>query len=244
MGVGRSLSCSRSIRSRAQPSHRSRSATHPVQAVSINNCHTLTLRNLVVDNTLGHERGGHNTDGFDIGASSHIDMHRITAHNQDDCIAINSGDTISFRNGNCSGGHGLSIGSIGGRKENAASNISISNTSVSNSTNALRIKTIASASGLVSNISYSNIHLSSIKQYAIVVQQDYKNGGPTGNPTIGVKIHGVSFDNIRGDVDQGANPFYVLCGQGSCADWSWRNVDIAGGEKSTKCQNVPNGLHC
>jgi hypothetical protein len=33
-------------------------------------------------------------------------------YNQDDCLAINKGSNIQFLNNFCSGGHGISIGSI------------------------------------------------------------------------------------------------------------------------------------
>lgn len=37
--------------------------------------------------------------------------------------------------GHCSGGHGLSIGSVGGRKSNTVKDVTISNTQVVNSQN-------------------------------------------------------------------------------------------------------------
>lgn len=42
--------------------------------------------------------------------------------NQDDCVAVNSGSNIYFGSGFCSGGHGLSIGSIGGQNVNVVTN--------------------------------------------------------------------------------------------------------------------------
>lgn len=37
---------------------------------------------------------------------------------QDDCVAITSGSNILVKNMYCSGGHGLSIGSVGGKSNN------------------------------------------------------------------------------------------------------------------------------
>ena len=77
---------------------------------------------------------GHNTDGFDISADSvtvensvvmnqgeyypslslsrSYQYHLLTYDAPDDCLAINRGTTITFQNNKCSGGHGISIGSI------------------------------------------------------------------------------------------------------------------------------------
>lgn len=44
---------------------------------------------------------------------------------------------IVFTGGICSGGHGLSIGSVGGRDDNTVSNVVISNSTITNSDNGL-----------------------------------------------------------------------------------------------------------
>jgi polygalacturonase len=61
-------------------------------------------------------------------------------YNQDDCVAINSGTDIIFRNGYCSGGHGLSIGSVGGRSDNTVNGVSFTTSTVTKSVNGIRIK--------------------------------------------------------------------------------------------------------
>lgn len=70
----------------------------PVQAVSINGCNGLTINHMTIDNSasdgLPTSQAAHNTDGFDIGASTNIIIDNANVHNQDDCVAINSG-TVS-----------------------------------------------------------------------------------------------------------------------------------------------------
>lgn len=67
----------------------------PVQAVSINGCSGLTISHMTIDNSasdsLPANKQGHNTDGFDIGASTNIIIDHAIVKNQDDCVAINSG---------------------------------------------------------------------------------------------------------------------------------------------------------
>lgn len=215
----------------------------PVQAISVQADNTI-LENLTIDNSDGDDNGGHNTDAFDISESNGVYIRGATVKNQDDCIAINSGKNIEFSGGSCSGGHGLSIGSIGGRDDNTVQNVTITDSTISNSANGLRIKTKVDETGSVSDITYSDIKLSGISDYGIVVEQDYKNSGATGSPSNDIKVTGVTFDGITGSVEDDANPIFILCGDGSCSDWTWKGVDITGGESSDDCKNVPSGVSC
>lgn len=75
----------------------------PVQCFSINNSENLTIDSVSIDNTDGDVTdGGHNTDAFDVGSSTGIIINKATVYNQDDCLAINSGEDITFSNGYCS----------------------------------------------------------------------------------------------------------------------------------------------
>jgi polygalacturonase len=97
----------------------------------------------------------------------------------------------------CSGGHGLSIGSVGGRTDNVVSNVTFTDSVVVNSQNGVRIKTVYNATGTVSDVrgflwagsrgntdegqvTYANIALWNISNYGVVIEQDYENGSPTG----------------------------------------------------------------
>ena len=162
--------------------------------------------------------------------------------NQDDCLAINSGTDITFTGGTCSGGHGLSIGSVGGRDDNTVENVVISNSKISNSENGVRIKTVSGATGSVKNVTYSDITLSGITDYGVVIEQDYENGDPTGTPTAGVPITGLTLNGVTGTVSSDAKEVYILCA--SCSDWTWEGVSVTGGKKDTSCEGVPSGASC
>jgi polygalacturonase len=107
----------------------------PVQAVSINGCDGLTITDMTIDNSAGDDAGGHNTDGFDIGESANVVITGAKVYNQDDCVAVNSGTSITFSGGTCSGGHGLSIGSVGGRDDNTVDTVTFKDSTVSKSVN-------------------------------------------------------------------------------------------------------------
>lgn len=216
----------------------------PVQSFSISGCTGLILDKITIDNSAGDSAGGHNTDAFDVGTSTGIVISNAVVHNQDDCIAINSGSNITFTGGLCTGGHGLSIGSVGGRDNNNVSDVKIQNSRVIDSQNGIRIKTVYGATGSVKDVRYSDISLSGITKYGIVIEQDYENGSPTGTPTTGVPITDLTISGVVGTVVSSATDVYILCGNNSCSDWTWKDVKVTGGKKSTKCSNLPSGASC
>ena len=131
----------------------------PVQAFSVDSAQGLSLVDITIDNSAGDTNSlGHNTDAFDVGSSSNIVISGANVKNQDDCLAINSGTDITFTGGTCSGGHGLSIGSVGGRSDNTVSGITISSSKITNSANGVRIKTVSGATGEVSDVTYKDIN--------------------------------------------------------------------------------------
>ncbi|KAL4753510.1 putative endopolygalacturonase D [Aspergillus terricola var. indicus] len=208
----------------------------PVHCFDIENTESLTLTGITLDNSAGDEPNdssdgdpaAHNSDGFDIKSSTDLILKDSNVYNQDDCVAITSGTNITVDNMYCSGGHGLSIGSIGGKSDNTVDGVVFSNSQVVNSQNGCRIKTNEGETGEVSNIKYENISLSEISKYGIVVQQDYLNGGPTGEPSNGVSITNVEFTDVTGTMS-GGKDYYILCGDGSCENFTFSGVSITGG---------------
>ncbi|KAL3959327.1 hypothetical protein ACCO45_007489 [Purpureocillium lilacinum] len=212
----------------------------PVQAFSINGAKNLEVIDVHMDNSLGDTKGGHNTDAFDVGSSDGVYISGAVVQNQDDCLAVNSGTNITFTGGNCSGGHGLSIGSVGGRSNNVVKGVRITNSKISNSDNGVRIKTVSGATGSVSDIVYDNIALSNIAKYGIVIQQDYQNGSPTGTPTAGVPITGLTVNRVTGTVKSSGTNVYILCA--ACKNWTWTNNKVTGGTKTKQNKGVPVGV--
>jgi polygalacturonase len=160
----------------------------PVHCFEITSASGTTITGLTLDNSAGNAPNSasdglpaaHNSDGFDVSGSTNIIIENTTVLNQDDCVAVTSGTNITVQNMVCDGGHGLSIGSIGGKSKNDVLNVLFTNSIVRNSENGARIKTNSGTTGSVTNVEWSNIQVSNISDYGIDVQQDYLNGGPTG----------------------------------------------------------------
>lgn len=105
----------------------------------------------------------------------------------------------------------MSIGSVGGRSNNIVKDVTISSSTITNSDNGVRIKTISGATGSVSGITYKDITLKNIAKYGIVIEQDYENGSPTGTPTTGVPITDLTLSNIKGTGTSPSNLLEIEC---------------------------------
>ncbi|KAI1310973.1 glycoside hydrolase [Xylaria venustula] len=216
----------------------------PKNSFSLNYVYNLTVKDVTIDDRDG-ESLGKNTDGFNINNADGVTITGAQVWNQDDCVAINSGSNIYFGSGFCSGGHGLSIGSVGGQTVNVVSNVTFADSTVQKSQQSVRIKTISGATGTVEDITYRNIFLdgagvdADYSDYGIIVTQSYN--GDAGEPTNGVLVTGLVLQNVTGTVGSDALDVYIECGVGSCSDWTWTDVSITGGKESSSCLNVPSG---
>lgn len=208
----------------------------PHQVFSIDNADTLAITDVTIDGSDGDTDDlGANTDCFDIGSSDSVTITGATCYNQDDCVAVNSGTNIIFTGGLCSGGHGLSIGSVGGRDDNTVEDVYFESSTVENSQNGVRIKTISGDSGTVSGIYYKDITLKDITKYGIYVTQAYDGD----DATTGVPITDFELDGVTGTVEDDAYTVWIDCGStSSCSSWTWTDVSITGG-KGTDCTNEP-----
>ncbi|EJS43013.1 pgu1p [Saccharomyces arboricola H-6] len=211
----------------------------PHQVFSINKCSDLTVSNISVDIKAGDSAGGHNTDAFDVGSSTNVVIQGCTVYNQDDCIAVNSGTNIKFLNNYCYNGHGISIGSVGGRSDNTVNGFWAENNHVINSDNGLRIKTVQGATGAVKNVNFISNKISGIKNYGIVIEGDYLNGKTTGTATGGVPITNLVMKDTTGSVSSSAKRVKILVVNAS--SWQWSGVSITGGASYSGCSGIPSG---
>lgn len=71
---------------------------------------------------------------------------------------------ITFQNGLCSGGHGLSIGSVGGRSSNVVDTVTFYNNVIQNSVNGIRVKASVGDTGKINKVTYNKITLKNISK--------------------------------------------------------------------------------
>ncbi|KAI0062528.1 endo-polygalacturonase PG2 [Artomyces pyxidatus] len=202
---------------------------------------SLTLAHLTVDNSLGdlpnaHSSGlpaGHNTDGFDVSANN-LTIRDSVVMNQDDCLAINRGTNIVFTRNFCSGGHGISIGSI--TSNVTVEDVQITHNTIINNDQALRIKTDAVAVGsVVQNVTYSGNTGRGLRQFGVLIDQSYP--ATLGTPGSGTILSAINFIGantfLSVDVNSSEPRVAVNCGTRSCTGtWDWSALKVFGGETS------------
>ncbi|KAG6811145.1 hypothetical protein H0H92_008800 [Tricholoma furcatifolium] len=194
----------------------------PERTYSISNPAPLLISDLTIDNSQGNYANpnssglpaGHNTDGFDV-STTDLTIQNCVVYNQDDCLAINEGSNIVFTGNTCSGGHGISIGSIASNV--VVSGIVISDNTIINNAQALRIKTDAtSTNSSVTNVTYSGNTATGCTGYGVIIDQSYPD--TLGAPGSGVIISDINFvsPTTSISVDSGADQIAINCGVGGC----------------------------
>ncbi|KAF7287243.1 hypothetical protein GWI33_002062 [Rhynchophorus ferrugineus] len=178
-----------------------------------------------------------NTDGIDVSGSDRIFVQDIVVYNQDDCVAINGGHDLYFRNFFCNGSHGLSLSVSGGE----VYNIEFKDSIVQKARFAIHVKTHNEGTeGHIYNVFYKNITFSDVFKAGISIQQNYPQGDVRGN----VPITNLTLVDVQGSVLAETVPISVLCAEDACSDWSWTNVRVTGTDFSNECLNVPDGIDC
>ncbi|KIY62616.1 glycoside hydrolase family 28 protein [Cylindrobasidium torrendii FP15055 ss-10] len=204
----------------------------PVQAISIGvrdgQSH---FKNITVDNSDGDkDKLGHNTDGFDLGSVHDVVIQDSKVYNQDDCVAIGKGSNIVFKNNYCSGGHGISIGSIS--TNGYARNVTISDNTVVNNKYGLRIKVKKSATNAdVTDVTYSGNTVTGASKYGVLITQSYDED--FGTPGTGSQLSGINFSGTMNTIAATGDGLKVGVDCGNCTGtWDWSALTVTSGKTS------------
>lgn len=80
--------------------------------------------------------------------------------------------------------------------------------------------------------------------YGVLIEQNYDGGDLKGDATTGIPITDLTLDGVTGTVDSDGINIAIVCGDGSCSDWTWESVSVSGGDDYDSCENVPSGASC
>ncbi|KAG6616034.1 putative polygalacturonase [Phytophthora cinnamomi] len=215
----------------------------PYRTFSILNSEKTTISGLTLDSSAG-DGTAKNTDGFDLSKNNYVTITGNKIYNQDDCLAMQSSTNTVFSNNYCSGGHGISIGSIGGSTVSSADTVSgltVKGNTIVNSVNGIRIKTIVDLKGLVSDVTYTDNKLSSVKN-AIVIHSDYSKskGGYTGKATSAVTIKGVTISGLSGTA---TNLYDIVANSKVVSNWKFSGITVKASKTGT-CSGQPSTVTC
>ncbi|EEY70270.1 polygalacturonase [Phytophthora infestans T30-4] len=200
----------------------------PYRTFSILSSQKTTISGLTLDASAGDDLAK-NTDGFDLSGNDYVTIKGNKIYNQDDCLAMQSSTNTVFSNNYCSGGHGISIGSLGGStvtSSDTVSGLTVSGNSIVNSVNGIRIKTIIGLKGLVSNVKYS----CRIKS----------KGGYTGSPTSEVTIEDITVSGLSGTA---TNLYDIVENSKVVSDWSFSGITVSASKTGT-CSGQPSSVDC
>ncbi|RLN49110.1 hypothetical protein BBJ28_00025263 [Nothophytophthora sp. Chile5] len=214
----------------------------PYRTFSILSSSDTTISGLTLDASAGDDLAK-NTDGFDLSKNDGITITGNTIYNQDDCLAMQSSTNTVFSSNTCSGGHGISIGSLGGSSVSSSDTVSgltVKNNKIVDSVNGIRIKTIIDLYGEVTDVTYTDNTLSNVEN-AIVIHSDYSKseGGYTGDATSKVTITDITIDGLTGSAD---NVYDILVNSDVVSGWTFSGIDVSGDTGS--CSGEPSSVDC
>ncbi|XP_043723360.1 polygalacturonase At1g48100-like [Telopea speciosissima] len=153
-----------------------------------------------------------NTDGIHIENTDSVEIYNSVISNGDDCVSIGTGCyNVDINNITCGPGHGISIGSLGNHNSRACvSNITVTNSVIKLSDNGVRIKTWQGGSGSVSQVTFNNVHMDTVRN-PIIIDQFYCLTKACSNATSAVFVSDISYTNIKGTYDVRSPPIHFAC---------------------------------
>ncbi|KAK7397002.1 hypothetical protein VNO78_18166 [Psophocarpus tetragonolobus] len=169
-----------------------------------------------------------NTDGIHIEHTNYVKIYNSVISNGDDCVSIGSGcNDVDIKNITCGPGHGISIGSLGYQNSRACvSNIMVRDSFIKVSDNGVRIKTWQGGSGSVSGVTFSNIHMVSVRN-PIIIDQFYCLTKECTNKTSAVYVSNVIYTNIKGTYDIRSPPMRFACSDSvPCTNLTLSDIEL------------------
>ncbi|KAL1194238.1 Polygalacturonase [Cardamine amara subsp. amara] len=192
--------------------------------VRFDNCNDVAVDSV----TIKSPASSPNTDGIHIENTHNVQIRNSVISNGDDCISIGAGCfNVDIMNVTCGPSHGISIGSLGIHNSQAyVSNITVTNSTIWNSDNGVRIKTWQGGSGSVSGIVFSNILMVNVRN-PIMIDQYYCQTKNCANQTSAVIISDVLYSNIKGSYDIRSPPIHFGCSDSvPCTNLRLADIDL------------------
>ncbi|CAI8603752.1 unnamed protein product [Vicia faba] len=198
----------------------------------VHRCTNVSFTNL----TITAPGNSPNTDGMHISSSSLISVTDSVIGTGDDCISIgHTTSNITITGITCGPGHGISIGSLGKRKEEkTVDGVFVKNCSFTNTTNGARIKTwLGIEPAEAKNIIYENLIMNAVRN-PIVIDQSYGKQDRVASTSVW-KISNVHFRNISGTSVSNIAVSLQCSTRNPCENIEVADVDLSyvGGSRDT-----------
>ncbi|MED6120138.1 hypothetical protein PIB30_018166 [Stylosanthes scabra] len=169
-----------------------------------------------------------NTDGIHIENTNDVRIYNSVISNGDDCVSIGTGCyDVDIKNITCGPSHGISIGSLGNHNSRACvSNITVRDSTIKASDNGVRIKTWQGGSGSVSRVTFTNIHMDTVRN-PIIIDQFYCLSKECSNQTSAVLVSDIAYSNIKGTYDIRHPPMRFACSDSvPCTNLTLSDIEL------------------
>ncbi|XP_068648428.1 polygalacturonase-like [Aristolochia californica] len=184
-----------------------------------------------------------NTDGIHVQHSEGVSVLSSGIKTGDDCISIGPGTMNLFvQDVTCGPGHGISIGSLGkDQNEDGVQNVTVRSVVFTGTENGLRIKSWGRASnGFVQGVIFQDAIMNNVDN-PIIIDQNYcpgNHGCP--DQSSGVKISGVSYNDIRGTSGTEVALKLDCSGSNPCTGIGLENIKLTYQNRpaESSCRNV------
>ncbi|GLB37346.1 putative glycoside hydrolase family 28 protein [Lyophyllum shimeji] len=212
----------------------------------INESKNVVYRNIHINAASTSSHTAKNTDGWNIYRSDNVVITDSVINNGDDCVAFKPNATnILVANLNCTGSHGISVGSLGQYPGmfDIVENVIARNIRMSNAQNGARIKAWAGpnvGSGIVKNITFDGFIESKVDHPVIIDQCYMTNATACAQFPSNTFIQDIWFNNISGTGTSSTVAQLTCSPDGRCKNINVNNLHLAAPAGTAKytCQNV------
>ncbi|KAJ7676079.1 glycoside hydrolase family 28 protein [Mycena polygramma] len=212
----------------------------------VNEGKNVTFSDITLNAASTSSHGASNTDGWDIYRSDTVVIKDSIINNGDDCVSFKPNTTnVLVSNLNCTGSHGISVGSLGqfAGMFDIVENVTATNIRMSNAQNGARIKAWAGSgvgSGIVKNITFNNFIESKVDNPVVIDQCYMTSASDCAEFPSNTFIQDVWFTTISG-TSTGSTVASLACSPGArCSDINVNNFSLSppSGTANYVCQNV------
>ncbi|KII95596.1 glycoside hydrolase family 28 protein [Plicaturopsis crispa FD-325 SS-3] len=217
----------------------------------VNAAQDVTYDNITINAASTSDNVAKNTDGWDIYRSDNVVLKNSVINNGDDCVSFKPNSTnILVSNLQCTGSHGISVGSLGqySGEYDLVQNVLATGITMTNAQNGARIKAFAGkgvGSGLVKNVTFADFFESNVDNPLIIDQCYMTSATSCSEYPSNVYIQDIFFTNISGT--SSGSEKSVVANLGCSPDQRCSNINVNDislappskyGNATYECQNV------
>ncbi|KAJ7270853.1 glycoside hydrolase family 28 protein [Mycena rebaudengoi] len=218
----------------------------------VNEGKNVTYNNITITSASTSSNTAKNTDGWDIYRSDLVTIKNSVINNGDDCVSFKTvlmhgadSTNVLVQNLNCTGSHGISVGSLGQFPGmfDIVQNVMATNIRMSNAQNGARIKAWAGSgvgSGMVKNITFQGFIESKVDNPVVIDQCYMTSAANCAAFPSNTFIQDIFFTSISG-TSTGATVANLACSPGArCSNINVNNISLTppSGAAKYACQNV------